>query len=187
MKPEINQNTPKEYIGKLVLFWYAVIGSIAFFAIVTLYLSNSPEKVVQLSPDLVTKITFIISCLGVGQIVAAFILNMRLNSMGGVDHFLSGKGITAIKVNLPPPDKLDDIYLALALLPHYFQTALITWALVAVVAFYGLILTIFCGATSISFLFYFFSALAMVLFRTSESGLYSLVTHARDIVNNAER
>lgn len=153
-----------KYLDKLMLAWMACLVIVALFALITL-LFFSGGRPVNIPPGAAGKVTTLLAILAAVEIGLAIFLDFSYRSERGVRRYLAGEGMTSVKGRMKLPAQLSGHFLELAVVPHYFQACLIRWALVEVVAIYGLMISIFTHNTFYASLFYVAALVTLVTMR----------------------
>ncbi|MBF0170333.1 MAG: hypothetical protein HQK87_04475 [Nitrospinae bacterium] len=161
--------TVQGFLTRLNYLWMVMLGLVGVYVAITLLLVRGGMNLLGVDPSLFPLFTATLALIGAGEILAMLWLDRRFATPASLRRFIAGKGATAINIEIPDPRTLDDDRAALALLPHYFQAAVIRWSLIEVVGVYGLALAFLTGQTLMPSVFYAMTV-ALLIWRRANIG-----------------
>jgi hypothetical protein len=180
MTPE-GRKTIQQFLGKLTMVWFVMLGAVAVYVVVTLLLVRPGMNLLGVHPGLFPMFTLALALISLVEVGMTMVIHRRFKSPESLARFFNGKGATAINVALPDPVRLDDDKLALAVLPHYFQSAMIQWALIEVVGVYGLALAFLTGQVMLASAFYLVAAAILGWMKPSIAEIEEMVATVRGL------
>ncbi len=173
------------FLDRLNYVWIFMLGLIGLYAGVTLFIVRGGMNLLGVDPTLFPLFTASLALIAAGEIVAMLWLDRRFKSYESLQRFFEGRGATALNIEIPDPKNLDDDKAALAILPHYFQAAVIRWSLIEVVGVYGLALAFLTGQTLIPSIFFAITAALLVWRRASIEEVEAMLATLRELDKEA--
>lgn len=154
--------TVNQFLGRLNYVWIFMLALVGVYAGMTLFLVRPGMNLLGVDPSLFPMFTGTLALISAGEIVVMLWLDRRFTSSASLRRFFEGRGATALNIDIPDPRQLDDDKAALAILPHYFQAAIIRWSLIEVIGVYGMALAFLTGQTFMPSVFYAMTAALLV-------------------------
>lgn len=183
LTPE-GRKTVEGFLARLNYLWMFMLGLVGLYAAASLLVVREGMNLLGVDPALFPMFTASLALISAVEIGVMLFLDRRFKSPQSLKRFFSGKGATALNIELPDPNRLDDDKAALAILPHYFQAAVIRWSLIEVVGVYGLALAFLTGQTLMPSVFYAMTAALLVWRRVDIAEVEEMLTSLRNREND---